>query len=103
MEDGHLLLVKDNEEWDSPQDLNDVMEHHQGNGWWVGTVDEFGALSEAPVIGDDVLMADDSTSVNYGRLWVNHGRLWAFLDYQVVDPVAVLRKDGEVIFTLVKT
>jgi hypothetical protein len=68
--------VDDGESIDADQCLHDLLEDHTSNGWdWVRP-EEIGALTDAPIISDNVERDDhgDITTV---------ASVYAFMDYQV--------------------
>lgn len=66
-----------------------------GNGWYVVAPEMIGALTEAPIVSDDVSFDDDGKIDHIGRVW------W-FPNYMVECPVETLAEKGSVIFTLAK-
>jgi hypothetical protein len=64
-----------------------------GNGWECVAPETIGALTDAPIVSDDVGYDDDGT--------INHvGRVWWFPNYMVENPVETLATTGRVVFTL---
>ena len=59
--------------------------------WDVVQPEDVGALTDAPIISDGVSHPDS------GRVAV-WGNVWWFPNYQVTDPIEVLRRDGRVVF-----
>jgi hypothetical protein len=58
---------------------------------------DIGALTSSPIICDDAWTThDDGTFELYPE-----AQVWWFPNYQVEDPVAILRETGEVVFTAV--
>lgn len=75
------------EEIQEGDDLWSIMEDWWSNGHGLGTVDELGAMSEAPFISEELTVEDDGTTV------VN-SPLWYYTNYMVRDPMDELREDG---------
>lgn len=75
-------------ELDGTEEFADVIEYQLTTGWeWVYP-EEIGALTDAPIISDTVQRDDHTNEL------VNVGDVYAFMDYQVVNPVAHLRQVG---------
>lgn len=74
--------------------LAEVIEWHIGNGWSFVDPEDIGALTEAPILSDDVDY-DDQGKAKVGVVY------W-YPEYEVTDPVAQLLENGFVDFTQVK-
>ena len=93
--DDQSLLMRD--------DLNDVdllyplLEPYWANGGFepfdAGAGDPFVGLTSAPCIAESMNVEDDGTHVIVGRFWY-------YGDYMVKDFVALLRRDGKIVFDL---
>src|SRR4051812_18821518 len=71
----------------------DIFEQEFCNGWGPVPPEAIGALTDAPILTDDLSVEDDGTPVVLGRVW------W-FPNYQVEDPAETLANEGRVVFTL---
>ena len=78
--------------------LCDLLESYACNGSYTpfdaGKANPFVGLTSAPCIAETLNFCDESEE------WKIDGRFWAYMDYQITSPVAILRDEGEVIFTL---
>ena len=78
-------------ELDADSKLGEVIEWQPGNGWsWVRP-EEIGALTDAPILSDDIEYDDEGEVVRVGVVY------W-FPQYDVADPVAQLLASGSVEF-----
>ena len=78
-------------ELDADSKLGEVIEWQLGNGWsWVRPED-IGALTDAPILSDDIAYDDQGDVVSVGAVY------W-YPRYDVSDPVACLLTDGSVEF-----
>lgn len=73
------------------QALGDLLEHQIGNGWDLIDPEDVGALTDSPIISDDVTIEDDGTRTISGNVW------W-FPNYQIENPVGTLCDKRRVIF-----
>ena len=80
---------------DADSKLGEVIEWQLGNGWsWVRPED-IGALTDAPILSDDIEYDDQGDVVSVGAVyWYPH--------YDVSDPVARVLTDGFVDFERVE-
>lgn len=67
-------------------DLWGLMEDWWSNGHGLGTVDELGAMSEAPFLSEELTVEDDGTTVVESPLWY-------YRDYMTRSPLDELRED----------
>lgn len=75
--------------------LSALLEPCWTNGqYYVFNADQFGHLSEAPLIADEANI-DEEDSVT----WTLHGKVWWYPNYMVSNCMEVLRDEGEVVFT----
>ena len=82
-------------ELDADSKLGEVIEWQLGNGWsWVRPED-ISALTDAPILSDDIEYDDEGEVVRVGTVY------W-FPQYDVVDPVAQLLTSGYVEFERVQ-
>ncbi len=80
---------------DADSKLGEVIEWQLGNGWsWVRP-EENGALTDAPILSDDIEYNDHGDVVSVGAVY------W-YPRYEVSDPVAQLLTDGSVDFVRVE-
>ncbi len=77
---------------DAMKDIAGWIECELGNGWDWLRPEEIGALTEAPILSDDV-ERDDNGDLTYV------GRVYWYPQYEVSDPLEKLLRDGSVIFT----
>jgi hypothetical protein len=104
-DDGSLLLEVEDDDADllMREDLGDVdllyplLEPYWANGGFepfdAGAGNPFVGLTSAPCIAESMNVDDDGMRVIVGRFW-HYG------DYMVKDFVALLRRDGKVVFDL---
>lgn len=72
--------------------LSDMLEPCWSNGQYhVFSADQFGHLSEAPLIADSADCDDNGK-------WTLHGNVWWYPDYAVYNCMEVLRDECEVTF-----
>ncbi len=82
-------------ELDADSKLSEVIEWQLGNGWsWVRP-EEIGALTDAPILSDDIEYDDEGEVVRVGAVY------W-YPRYDVADPVAQLLANGSVEFERVQ-
>ena len=82
-------------ELDADSKLGEIIEWQLGNGWsWVRPED-IGALTDAPILSDDIEYDDHGDVVNVGEVF------W-YPRYDVSDPVDQLLTDGYVDFVRVE-
>jgi hypothetical protein len=78
--------------------LLDLTEGYWTNGSYApfdaGDANPFVGLTEAPCIAENLTFDDDCQREI-------DGRLWAFMDYQIKDPMELLKRNGSVVFKLV--
>lgn len=96
-EDAEMLAhLKDINQGDDVTFLADLLDQTgwSGNGQ-LNTVrpEDIGALTDAPILSDDVTIEDD------GHATVN-GRVWWFPNYMITNFADVLIEKGQVVFTL---
>jgi len=89
-------LKAEMQDWDVNDDirvLSDLLEPCWTNGqYMVHTADDFGHLSEAPLVADCSWHEDNGELRHFGPVW------W-FPNYQVQNCMEKLRDEGEVTFT----
>jgi hypothetical protein len=81
-------------EQDSDADckLQDLLEEHLTNGWeWI-LPEEIGALTEAPIISNDVIYDNEECEV------AGVNKCYAYVDYMIYDPIEELIKHNSVVF-----
>ena len=75
--------------------LAEIIEWHLGEGWSFVPPEDIGALTEAPILSDDIDLDEQGKVQHVGVVY------W-FPGYEVKDPIAQLLEDGYVDFTQVK-
>lgn len=76
----------------SDNKLAEVIEWHIGNGWSFVDPADIGALTEAPILSEDIDYDDHGNVQHVGAVY------W-YSEYEVKDPVAQLIENGFVDFT----
>lgn len=83
--------IASNQSLDADARLAEVIEWQLANGWsWVNPAD-VGALTEAPILSEDVETDDDGTICHIGTAY------W-YRQYERYDPVEQLLEEGHVDF-----
>lgn len=100
-ENGLLIRLTDKEELENlfeKEELGhgvvtayDVISDYIGNGWDEILPEKIGAITEAPIIGRDVVWDDEGDVENAEAIY------W-YPNYQIEDPFRVLLETGEVFF-----
>lgn len=71
---------------DSERALFDFLDHFLSNGWMMVPPEAIGALTDAPIISDELFINDDGDWVSYAP----HGgdaKVYGHMNYMVEDPV----------------
>jgi len=76
----------------SDNKLAEVIEWHIGNGWTLVEPGDVGALTDAPILSEDINYDDHGNVQHVGVVY------W-YPEYEVKDPVAQLLENGFVDFT----
>jgi hypothetical protein len=89
-DDGRAALAELNDdELDSDGAFLDLIERQLCNGWQLVAPEEIGALTDAPIISDDVGRDDQ------GKLTAV-GSVYAWMNYQILSPARELRDRGHI-------
>ena len=87
--------IASSQELTADNKLAEVIEWHLGEGWSFISPEDIGALTDAPILSDDIDYDE------YGK--VRHvGAVYWYSEYEVKDPVAQLLENGFVDFAQVK-
>lgn len=86
--------IASSQELTADNKLAEVIEWHLGNGWSFVPPEDAGALTDAPILSDDIEYNDQ------GKATV--GTVYWYPEYEVKDPVAQLLENGFVDFTQAK-
>lgn len=68
-----------------------------GNGYDSVAPEWIGALTDAPIVSDGLILHDDGS-----HTLAPDARIWWFPNYMVSDPAAELAERGRVVFTLAR-
>lgn len=80
----------------APNDaLYELLEDYLCNGWAFVPPEKIGALTDSPILTDEIAYGD-SGSIEY------IGSVWWFPQYQVENEIETLLKKGKVVFSLAK-
>ena len=79
--------------------IADLLEtaNYIGNGWEELQPEDIGALTEAPIIAEDVSRNEDTNEIE------NIGSIWWFPDYMIKDWIEILYNNGKVEFVYAMT
>lgn len=92
------LLEREEGTRDWYQCFSETFEGLLCNGWdWLAPED-IGALTDAPILSNCTSIEDDGTRVLHGEGCGGSCGVFWFPDYQVTDPLEVLRDTGRVFF-----
>jgi hypothetical protein len=84
-------ILAEQEKHGSMQALCELLEYQLCNGWdWVRP-EEIGALTNAPILSEEVDRDDQGDLKSVGRVY------W-FPDYMVTDEIEELQKTGKIVF-----
>ena len=72
-------------------DIYELFEYQLCNGWNLVQPEQIGALTEAPILSDDIAHDDNGNIENIGTIY------W-FPDYMIIDFAKQLLEKGETIF-----
>ncbi len=79
----------------SDNKLAEVIEWHIGNGWSFVSPEDVSALTDAPILSDDIEYGNNGQVQRVGVVY------W-YQEYEIHDPIEQLLKHGFVDFTQVK-
>ena len=77
------------------QALSELFEDWLGNGWEFLRPEQIGALTDAPILTDEIIYGDLGNVEFLGHVW------W-FPNYAIENEVETLLRNGKVIFSLAK-
>ena len=84
-------MLKTHVSWDML--FFDVCEYELCNGWSIVNPEDIGALTDAPIVSCEIKYFEDSDEIE------DIGKVYWFPNYMVQDPLEILLKEGEVVFT----
>jgi len=83
------------EQWSDEIMFREIIEHQLCNGWTWVQPEDIGALTEAPILSDDVVYNDDGIVEFIDNVW------W-YPNYMVESLTEKLQENGYLIFTKVE-
>ena len=86
----HIELI-DHETDITNMGLDELFEYQLCNGWDFVSPEDFGALTEAPILSEEIIYTDEGEVERVGVVY------W-FPDYMIIDIIEQLIKNGEVVF-----